>query len=156
MGFYYENEKQSMLVINSKERLIGRIEIVNNEKISFDLKGFIDIPHRNYIHKMIIDFGDGSNDILIKPMKSEDESWMSFSHYFKFKEGVNEGNIEIKVYNLYGESATVIIPFYVKRQSLQEQNIEFRLVSANLCNDKKISYIFNIPQRNQLILAKNR
>lgn len=156
MGFYYENEKKSELVYDSRERAFGRIEIINNEEISFDLKGFIDIPHQSYIHKITADFGDGCYEVIVKPIKSENKNWMKFSHRFAFKEDIKEGDIEINVYNLYGESATLIIPFQVKQQSLKEQNIEFRLVSANLCNDKKISYVFNNINKNQLILAKNR
>lgn len=129
---------------------------MNNEEISFNIKGFIEIPHPAYIHKIVADFGDGTTLVLNKPMNSEDDSWMRFSHRFIFGENVQSGKVVINVYNIYGESGKKELNFTVKLQTLAEQNIEFRLVSANLCNDKKISYVFNNIDKNQLILAKNR
>ena len=156
MGFYYKNKEQAELVIDAIDSYKDGIEIVNNEEISFNLKDFKDIEHSDSIHKIEVDFGDGSNFTLNKPIKSEDENWMNVSHRFAFKEDINNGIIKIHFYNLYGESIAKEINFKLKQLSLQEQEIEFRLVSANLRNDKKISYVFNNINKNQLILAKNR
>lgn len=157
MGFYYENSiKQTELVIDTSNSYSKGIKIENNTEISFNLTNFNGIEHKEHIHKIEIDFGDESNLIISKPIKSKDENWMIFSHYFSFKEGKSNGTIKINIYNLYGESAVKEIKFSLKELSLQEQDIEFSLVSANLRNDKKISYIFNNTNKNQLILAKNR
>lgn len=156
MGFYYENKYENELIIDSQRCYPNGIQIVNNEEISFNLENFTQINHDEYIHKIVVYYGDGTNQTINKPIKNNEENWKKFNHLFSFKENINEGNIEIKIYNLYGETVTIIIKFQLKHLSLKEQNIEFSLVSANLCNDKKISYIFNNINKNQLILAKNR
>lgn len=156
MGFYYENKLQTELVINSIEVYPSGIEIVNNEEISFNLKDFKQIEHDEYIHKIVIEYGDGIREVINKPIQNNEENWKKFTHYFAFKDDIEQGNIEIRVYNLYGEVRTILIKFKLKQLTLQEHDIEFRLISANLCNDKKISYVFNNINKNQLILAKNR
>lgn len=157
MGFYYNGKYQTELVIQTLNQpsYTGGIEIVNNEEITFNLKNFSEINNPQLIHKVLVDFGDDTNVTINKPIKKEDEDWMLFSHRFELKEGVETGNISISVYNLNGEQSTRNIQFKIRKESLQEQGIEFNLVSANLRNDKKISYIFNNSGKNQLVLAKN-
>lgn len=64
------------------------------------------------------------------------------------------GEIIIKIYNLYGFEDVIKIPFTVFQTSSQHQGIELKLVTANISNDKRVSYIFNNITENQLILAQ--
>ena len=72
MGFYYENKLQTELVINSIEVYPSGIEIVNNEEISFNLEDFKQIEHDEYIHKIVIEYGDGIREVINKPIQNNE------------------------------------------------------------------------------------
>lgn len=116
------------------------------------------------LYKIFIDYQDGNKDTLVRPMKGNDHSWLTFEHLFRFKddkfisssETPFPGKIKIILYNLYGFTTLLEIPFCIKQTSMQEQGIELSILAANIDNNKKISYIFNNNNENQLILARNQ
>lgn len=110
------------------------------------------------LYKIIIDFKDGSTAVLQRPINnvSNDTSWMTIDHTFNFKnepEG-NYGIIDMHLYYLYGTEKHIKLKFIIKGQSLQNQDVKLSLVNANMDNNKKVSYIFNYLNENQLLLAR--
>lgn len=193
MGYYLQNRYYETISIRSKsegDNYIKNniiIDIINNEKISFDFNGYssndetlsgdiitenaedsfrvendtnnIIIENdrdiiRNAIRQISIDYKDGSQkEVLIQPTPYK-KDWMKCEHKFSFKEGIDEGFIEINIWLFYKkEPEKFEIPFIVHRASSRIQGIELRLVDAKLTNDKKISYIFEDKNTNQVFLA---
>lgn len=106
------------------------------------------------LYKIIIDYKDGNKITLNKPLSGNDNSWMVTEHTFNFHQDIESDIIDIYLYNLYGFQHHVILKFKTKRLSAQSKGIELHLVSANIDNNKNISYVFNNLNENQLILAK--
>lgn len=123
------------------------------------------IPVEDCLYKIFIDYQDGYTDTFTRPIKGNDSSWLTFKHRFRFRDNKfvknndNDkapGAIKVKLYNLYGFTTDIEIPFSIRQTSMQEQGIELKLVAANLDNNKNISYIFNNIGENQLLLARNK
>lgn len=150
------------------------ISITNNENFDFDLSSYTPTFNEEEqkifdnsqlfdnksqtIYKIMIDFKDGSKQTISKPFKSltTNNDWLKFSHIFKFKDEkfFNAGftdELEIKIYNLIKDEPELLkISFTVETGG----NAEIDLISANLTNDKKISYVFKTKDKNQIILGK--
>jgi hypothetical protein len=80
---------------------------------------------------------------------------MVIKHVFNFKNNIIDKDfdiIDMHLYYLYGFEKHIKLKFKV-RQSLQNKH-SFNLVSANMDNNKKVSYIFNNIDENQLLLAR--
>lgn len=185
MGFYLGNTYQTAIDLSESEKYTKGIEIFNNETIDFSAKDVIissdiiflgvenseeTLVQESYdtilpeqssfkvedcLYKIKIDYGDGEKDTLIRPIKNNDGSWLSFSHHYCF-ENFSDNAIKITLYNFYGFAAEIEIPFKVKKTSLQSQGLELELVTVNLDNNKNVSYVFNEASNNQIILAKMR
>lgn len=117
------------------------------------------------LYKIFIDYQDGHTDTFTRPILGKDREWLTFTHRFRFRDNkfVKEkdtdkapGTIKVKLYNLYGFTNDIEIPFSIRQTSMQEQGIELNLVNANIDNNKNISYIFNNIGENQLLLARNK
>lgn len=117
------------------------------------------------LYKIFIDYQDGHTDTFTRPILGKDHEWLTFTHRFRFRDNkfVKEkdtdkapGTIKVKLYNLYGFTNDIEIPFSIRQTSMQEQGIELNLINANIDNNKNISYIFNNIGENQLFLARNK
>ena len=106
------------------------------------------------LYKIIIDYKDGERVTLNKPLSKDDNGWLEDEHTFNFDKEITEDVIDIYFYNLYGFLHHVKLKFKTKNLSTYNKGIELSLVSANMDNDKNISYVFNNLNENQLILAK--
>jgi len=174
MGFYINSSYKDKFIINNDNISDNFITIVNNEKIIFDLSNYrytndtelheiedkkSNINPKNCLYKISMDYGDGNIETHVKPIKSSESSWLIFEHLYAIEDEsyFNKNHkIKINLYNLYGFVDTIEITYNIEKISAQQNGIELRLVSANLRNDKKISYIFNNINKNQLFIAKNK
>ena len=117
-------------------------------------------PYLKGIIKISIDFGDGTNIIQFKPIKSSSSSWNKIEHRFAFKNESDfstseEKSIKISVYSIDGKSNSFTIKYTVDKVSAAQYGLDLNLVNANITNDKNISYIFNDNNNKQIIIAEN-
>lgn len=114
---------------------------------------------RNSIRQITIDFKDGTDLVTIVQPTPYKKDWMKVKHKFSFKKDYSDtegkiDDIEIKISLFYKKETTdLLVPFCIKHSSSRIQGIELRLVDAKLSNDKKISYIFEDKNTNQIFLA---
>ena len=117
-------------------------------------------PYLKGIIKISIDFGDGTNIIQFKPIKSSSSSWNKIEHRFAFKNESDfstseEKSMKISVYSIDGKSNSFTIKYTVDKVSAAQYGLDLNLVNANITNDKNISYIFNDNNNKQIIIAEN-
>ena len=110
--------------------------------------------------KIEIDYGDGSNEVLNKPLiyKFEETSntWSSTEHFYNFtdkKYFENINYITFIIKNIEGIKDKVIIPFTILTSAAVTYNVKMDLISANLTNDNNTSFVFNMVNNNQLVFA---
>lgn len=159
--FIQESNMGSILLENEKENLLHkeqespiRLEKQDNDVFDFFLLENNFFPVETCLYKIIIDFKDGTKVTLQRPIIGTGNSWMVLDHIFNFQNDVEEDVIDMHLYNLYGFETHLKLKFKVKQLSLQSQGIELSLVSANMDNNKSVSYIFNDLNENQLLLAR--
>ena len=147
-----ETEREQLLYKEQESPLTS--EQKDGEELDFFLLENNFFPVETCLYKIIIDFKDGSSVTLQRPIRGKDNSWMIVEHMFNFQNDIEKDTIDIHLYNLYGFETHLKLGFKVKQLSLQSQGIELSLVSANMDNEKRVSYIFNDLNENQLLLAR--
>lgn len=147
-----ENEKE--IILNKEQESSIKLEKNKGEEFDFFILENNFFLSETCLYKIIIDFKDGSSVTLQRPIRGKDNSWMVVEHIFNFQNDIENDIIDIHLYNLYGFETHLKLGFKVKRLSLQSQGIELSLVSANMDNEKRVSYIFNDLNENQLLLAR--
>jgi hypothetical protein len=114
--------------------------------------------------KIKIDFGDNTNKTLIKSLTpSGKNSWDIITHHYNFtdkkyfdKEEKYIGEIRISINNVENLKDIVIIPFTIGKASSTIEGLKMNLLSANLTNDNKISFTFNVLNDNQIVFANTK
>ena len=113
--------------------------------------------------KIEIDYGDGNNETLNKPLtyKSEKmfDAWTITEHFYNFtdkKYFENVNYITFIIKNIEGIKDKIIIPFIILNSDAINYNVKMDLISANLTNDNRTSFVFNIINDNQLIFATDK
>ena len=152
MGFYYNGVKETTLKFSDGENFYENgIEIINNEEIIFDFQNFSSADFNiDYLYKIVIEYNN--NKITLTDL-SDNNDWLIFKYKFSV-DTIDNGNISIKLYNLYGELKNINIDYTIKKQSWKDLGIKLELINANITNEKDISYVFKDLNKNQLFLAK--
>jgi hypothetical protein len=127
------------------------------EAAGFDVK--------DCLFKVVINYKDGTTDTLTRPSMASDKSWLRTKHKFNFSnenyfnldpEKIYEWpTLDITLYNLYGFSSTIKVPFSLKKSSYNQTGIRLKLISANIRNDNKVAYTFLDLNTNQIILTSS-
>ena len=122
------------------------------------------------LHKIKIDWGDGTEDILVKDLSDRGsslntvfQSWKRISHLYnsdKKKVYLTEdvkslSSINIYFYNTYNDVIRLVIPFKLVYKSLYDLNCRFDLVSANTGNDYLTTFVFKEGLGNSLSVVQN-
>lgn len=152
MGFYYNGVKETTLKFSDGKNFYENgIKIINNEEIIFDFQNFSSADfNTDYLYKIVIEYNN--NKITLTDL-SDNNDWLIFKHKFSV-DTIDNGNISIKLYNLYGELKNINIGYTIKKQSWKDLGIKLELINANITNEKDISYVFKDLNKNQLFLAK--
>ena len=145
-----------------KTALYENIIIVNNESLTFDLSAYqiqregvtLSSPIR-----IIVSFGDSITKKFVKPLKStSDNNWNIISHKYNIIDPsyfTKNNEITITLINLEGYADILKLPFTLLQSSGASYGTDFELISANITNEKKISYVFNNKVNSQIIFVSN-
>lgn len=138
------------------------IEIFNNEELILDFTKMNMICSNEQIkgselHKIKINWGDGTEDILVKDLADKGsslntifQSWRRVSHLYNtdkrnvyLTEDITSlPEIVIHFYNTYNDVIKLVIPFKLVYKSLYDLNCRFDIVSANTGNDYLTTFVF--------------
>ena len=138
------------------------IEIFNNEEIVLDFSKMSMVCSNEQIkgselHKIKINWGDGTEDILVKDLADKGsslntvfQSWRQVKHLYNtdkrnvyLTEDIKSfPEIVIYFYNTYNDIVKLVIPFKLVYKSLYDLNCRFDLVSANTGNDYLTTFVF--------------
>lgn len=123
------------------------------------------IAVKDCLFKISINYKDGKIDVLNKPSNNS-RDWLKVNHKFAFTTekyfNLDPGKvhewptIDITLYNLYGFSESIAVPFSLRKSSFNQSNTKLKLISANIRNDNKIAYTFLDENTNQLILTTSK
>lgn len=173
MGFYQNEQYVEELVIagNMKPGVIEweHIAIYNNDTISLNLKDLfllqsfeISNPDAVSIIKIVIEWGDNNKSVLAPVVFTKQSTigtvandWKKISHEYHFKEQIESTELTITVYNTLNDCLIIRIPIDIQYKSILEYNKLFELISANITNDNKVSYVINDAQENQMIVVQS-
>lgn len=162
MSYFYKNKIydsysfDSTIYANDGDVFINDyIEIFNNEEIVLDFSN-TDLVCSNEkikgseLHKIKIDWGDDTEDVLVKTLEdklstigNEYESWRVARHlyntdkrnFYLTNDVVSLPKITVFLYNTYNDIIKISIPFKLVYKSLYDLNCRFDLISANTGND---------------------
>lgn len=174
MGYYQNQQYFEELVIEGEfypgTYSKDTIDMFNNDSIFLKLEGLtvasddeLLVNSQNIsILCIIIDWGDGKKDTLSPenfkvtgPAVAYYESWMNKSHEYHFHNGIDKTDLIITIYNTKNEKTVITIPIRIKIKSLAETRAKFELISANITNDNKVSYIINDATTKQMIILNS-
>ena len=162
MSFFRGNEQLDVLTItgqyNPGTTTLTGIKLPNNETLELNLGGLKVKPSNPQITnvdqivtlKVVIDWGDGNSDSVSPYFHVSDSTinvkykeWSSVSHTYSLYTEQPSLTLTIYVYNSLNDCAILTVPITMQYQSLLESGAKFHLVSANITNDNKVSYVFN-------------
>lgn len=185
MSYFYNNKLYEYYEVTDKYSGSGTIkrqsfiEIINNESIFFDLTELevmaesVDILNYNSIEtiKIHIDWGDGNEDRLSKPLLSsksyigayKPKSWKTISHMFnanyRYEYATNDINylhkITITAYNSCNDKLVIIVPYKFLYKTLYDLGSEVSLFSANTTNTNTVSYTLKQNQSDSLFVVNS-
>lgn len=146
------------------EEIKDSFNIVNNESIIFDFNDYILENEQDYtISKIIIKFGDGTTEKLIKPIQiiknkiNTKNSWCITEHFYNIVEDLDgEKNITITFITDYGEAVERPYNFNILENNILDYGANFEIVNANITNDKNVSYVFKNMDHDLLIFAQTK
>lgn len=164
MAYFYNNKVYDYyqvddFITGSQSFVKDAIEIINNESILFDFTKLdirassIDIL--NYLNveivKIHIDWGDGQEDKLSKPLVSQSSSigvfrpdgWKVVSHTFNVAKRYQDGEqnaIVVTAFNTHNDKVIIKIPYSVVYKTIYDLGSEFSVFSANTTNTNQVSY----------------
>lgn len=173
MGFYLNEQFEEQLVISGEieSGVINwnPIAIYNNDTIILDLQklsviGSFEVVNPDAISliKIVVDWGDGNKTsaspaVFAKQstIGTKSNDWRLVSHTYHLKEEIDSTEIIITVYNTLNDCLTIKIPVQIQYKSILEYGTSFELISANLTNDNKVSYVINDTKEAQMIVAQS-
>lgn len=139
------------------------VKVINSEKTKPMLLETTGFAVEDCLYQITINYKDGHKEKAIRPHNGN-KDWLIIKHKFTFN---NEDyfnlssdistwpTIDINIFNLYGISDTIKVPFRLRKASYTQSGIKLKLISANLRNDGKVSYVFSDVNNKQIILANN-
>ena len=153
------------------------IEIFNNENFNLDLSNIVfkcsDISIDNQqFTKVRIDWGDGSKDLLSKPLTSKAStistydpiSWKQIQHLYnvdkryEYQEGISAQSlpkIEITLYNTFNDRVVIYIPYKMVYKSIYDIGSRFSLMQANLTNRNLVSYVLKQHKDDTMLIISS-
>lgn len=162
MSFFSGNQQLDVLNITgsyeSGTRTLGAIRLQNNSKLDINLDGLSVLPSNKQLKnpeqvttlKIIIEWGDGDSESIAPFFQISDSSinvkfdpWTSVSHTYSLNTLDGDLTLSIYVYNSLNDCLRIDVPVTIQFQSLLESGAKFHLVSANITNDNKVSYVLN-------------
>lgn len=162
MSFFRENQQLDVLNITGAyeagTQVLEPIRLLNNSELKLNLTGLTVNPSNKELKnpeqittlKIVIDWGDGNTESLspIFEVKNSTintvyEPWTVTSHNYSLKSENNNLSLVISVYNTMNDCLVIDIPVIIEFQSLLESCAKLNLVSANITNDNKVSYVIN-------------
>lgn len=177
--YYQENfQSNGSFTWNKGDEYI--IEVINNEKITFDFTslavhtknaGILNFDNVETI-KIHIDWGDGTSDRLSKPLISNKSSigvyrpnqWKVIDHFFnvtkryEYKTNSSEflHKITITAYNSFNDKLVITIPYKMVYKTLYDLGSELSLFSSNTTNTNKVSYTLKQKSSDSMIVVMSR
>lgn len=162
MAFFRNNQQLDVLNItgafNSGTMVEETIKLPNNTELKLNLDGLSvnpsnqDLTNLDQIStiKIVIDWGDGKSDSISPPFVKKGSSintkydpWTTISHTYSLNSENNELSLVIYVYNSINDCLIITVPIIIQFQSLLDSGAKLVLVSANITNDNKVSYVLN-------------
>lgn len=194
MSYFYNNKVYDYYQLNEQsygEKTLDKgfdnsgnpippIEIINNEKITFDFTGLVvhaataGILNFDNVEtiKIHIDWGDGTNDRLSKPLISDKSSigvyrpnqWKVTEHVFnvtkRYEYKTNDTKflhkIIVTAYNSFNDKFTIIIPYKMVYKTLYDLGSEFTMFSSNTTNTNKVSYTLKQKSNDSMIVVMSK
>lgn len=148
------------------------IKLPNNTSLKIDLSGVtvnpsnqeITNPEQISILKIVIKWGDGSSNTIAplfekqtSSINTKFEDWTVTSHTYSLGDTQTELTLEIDVYNSLNDCATLLVPITIQFQSLLESGAKLNLISANITNDNRVSYVLNnTAQQASFVVSTNK
>ena len=182
MSYFYKNKIydsysfDSTIYANDGDVFINDyIEIFNNEEIVLDFSN-TDLVCSNEkikgseLHKIKIDWGDDTEDVLVKTLEdklstigNEYESWRVARHlyntdkrnFYLTNDVVSLPKITVFLYNTYNDIIKISIPFKLVYKSLYDLNCRFDLISANTGNDCQTTFVMKEGQGNSISIVQS-
>lgn len=173
---YYKNQTlfEELIITGTQEEdyYYGEIDIFNNDSIYLKLEG-ISLPNKNIdnltneesvsLLRVDIEWGDGETTTLtpVNFVQNQEttgsiiDSWLNNSHTYHFYEEVDKTKLKIKLYNTLNDSVTITVDINVRYKSISEAGVRYELVSANITNDNRVSYIINEGSTKQMIVLNS-
>lgn len=173
MGYYHNEQYEEELIIagNMTPGVIEweRIAIYNNDTVTLNLQKLflqqsfdITNPEAISLIKIVIDWGDGNKTSLSPAVFTKQstigtspDDWRKTSHTYHFKQEIDSTELVIKVYNTLNDLLVIIIPVDVQYKSILEYGTSFELISANITNENKVSYVINDAKEAQMIVVQS-
>lgn len=134
------------------------ITIINGEDISFDFSSELETG----LMKVTIICNEDRN-IVQKPfipanaaIVVNENEWCKFSQNFSFSKEESNGTITIKLEYEKADTLSKTFDYNVYYKSLEELNVNFELIGANLTNNNKVSYLIKNKTTDTLIIVKTK
>ena len=185
MSYFCDSIKYEKYIIDEtymkdyKEAVIlPLIEIYNKEVVNFDFSNVvISCTDENLkdveISKIIIDYGDGSSEILNENLVSKNSAigdfiknkWQETSHIFTTKkkhiyEGIKEitsyPHITITFLNHFNDKFYFVIPYKILYKSYYEEGSDISLMDANIGNNNITSFTIKERRSNNIIILSSK
>ena len=162
MPFFRNNQQLDVLNITGAfepgTRQETGIRLQNNTELNLNLDGLVVNPSIKNLSnvdqiknlKIVIDWGDGKSDQLSpifevknSTINTKYKPWTSTSHRYSLATQESNLTLTIYVYNHLNDCLIVKVPITIQFQSLLDSHAKLNLVSANITNDNKVSYVIN-------------
>ena len=185
MSYFCDSIKYEKYVIDEsymkdyKEAVIlPLIEIFNKETVDFDFSNVVitctDEKLKDVeISKIIIDYGDGSSEILNENLISKNSAigdfikkkWQETSHVFTTNkkhvyEGIEKDTsyplITITFLNHFNDKFYFVIPYKILYKSYYEEGSDISLMDANISNNNITSFTIRERRSNNVIILSSK
>lgn len=162
MSFFVGDQQLDVLNVtgsyNAGTRTLSSVRIQNNSDITLNVEGLKVNPNNPQLSnpdqvttlKIVIDWGDGNTEsiapfFIVKnsSINVKHDPWYVVSHTYSLYTQQTNLNITIYVYNSLNDCLIITIPVVMQFQSLLESGAKLNLVSANITNDNRVSYVIN-------------
>lgn len=162
MSFFCNNQQLDVLNITGAfdpgTKVETGIKLPNNTELNLNLAGLSVNPSNKSLSnldqiktlKIVVDWGDGNTEKLSPPFEIKNSSintkydpWTSISHRYSLGSQTSDLTLTIYVYNHLNDCLIVTVPITIQFQSLLDSRAKLNLVSANITNDNRVSYVIN-------------
>ena len=162
LAFFRNNQQLDTLVVtgsyDSGTRTETAIKLPNNTVLNLDLAGLSVKPSNKLLSnpeqvatlKIVIEWGDGKSDTIApffqvkrSSINTKFDPWSKISHTYSLKTQTSSINLKIFVYNSLNDCLIITVPITIQFQSLLDSGAKLNLVTANVTNDNKVSYVIN-------------